>query len=395
MAKICTISELNEYLKNMFDSNPNLNGVYVKGEISNYKFHSSGHHYMTLKDESSVIRAVMFKFDASKLKFRPESGMKIIAKGRVSVFPRDGQYQLYISDMIPDGVGALYVAFEQLKKRLSEEGLFDAEKKKPLPQFPKKIAVITSPTGAAVRDILRILKSRFPMTEVVVCPVLVQGPDAPEDIASMISYVNKHKIADLIITGRGGGSIEDLWGFNDERVAYAIYQSEIPVISAVGHEPDVTISDFVADVRAATPSNAAELAVRDAGVIKRNIKDYELRIYSSLITKLNSYKESIRTISEKKIMKSPQNYFQERRLVLDFLCEKLGSNTSLALMKSREHFARLVASLDAMSPLKVLSRGYSIASANDGRIIKNVSDIKSGEKLDVRVSDGTIKCTVD
>lgn len=395
MAKICTISELNEYLKNMFDSNPNLNGVYVKGEISNYKFHSSGHHYMTLKDESSVIRAVMFKFDASKLKFRPESGMKIIAKGRVSVFPRDGQYQLYISDMIPDGVGALYVAFEQLKKRLSEEGLFDAEKKKPLPQFPKKIAVITSPTGAAVRDILRILKSRFPMTEVVVCPVLVQGPDAPEDIASMISYVNKHKIADLIITGRGGGSIEDLWGFNDERVAYAIYQSEIPVISAVGHEPDVTISDFVADVRAATPSNAAELAVRDAGVIKRNIKDYELRIYSSLITKLNSYKESIRTISEKKIMKSPENYFQERRLVLDFLCEKLGSNTSLALMKSREHFARLVASLDAMSPLKVLSRGYSIASANDGRIIKNVSDIKSGEKLDVRVSDGTIKCTVD
>lgn len=395
MAKICTISELNEYLKNMFDSNPNLNGVYVKGEISNYKFHSSGHHYMTLKDESSVIRAVMFKFDAVKLKFRPESGMKIIAKGRVSVFPRDGQYQLYISDMIPDGVGALYVAFEQLKKRLSEEGLFDAEKKKPLPQFPKKIAVITSPTGAAVRDILRILKSRFPMTEVVVCPVLVQGPDAPEDIASMISYVNKHKIADLIITGRGGGSIEDLWGFNDERVAYAIYQSEIPVISAVGHEPDVTISDFVADVRAATPSNAAELAVRDAGVIKRNIKDYELRIYSSLITKLNSYKESIRTISEKKIMKSPENYFQERRLVLDFLCEKLGSNTSLALMKSREHFARLVASLDAMSPLKVLSRGYSIASANDGRIIKNVSDIKSGEKLDVRVSDGTIKCTVD
>ena len=395
MAKICTISELNEYLKNMFDSNPNLNGVYVKGEISNYKFHSSGHHYMTLKDESSVIRAVMFKFDAVKLKFRPESGMKIIAKGRVSVFPRDGQYQLYISDMIPDGVGALYVAFEQLKKRLSEEGLFDAEKKKPLPQFPKKIAVITSPTGAAVRDILRVLKSRFPMTEVVVCPVLVQGPDAPEDIASMISYVNKHKIADLIITGRGGGSIEDLWGFNDERVAYAIYQSEIPVISAVGHEPDVTISDFVADVRAATPSNAAELAVRDAGVIKRNIKDYELRIYSSLITKLNSYKESIRTISEKKIMKSPQNYFQERRLVLDFLCEKLGSNTSLALMKSREHFARLVASLDAMSPLKVLSRGYSIASANDGRIIKNVSDIKSGEKLDVRVSDGTIKCTVD
>ena len=395
MAHICTISELNEYLKSLLDRDPSLSGVYVKGEISNYKFHSSGHHYMTLKDENSVIRAVMFKFDAVKLKFRPESGMKIIAKGRVSIFPRDGQYQLYISDMIPDGVGALYVAFEQLKKRLSEEGLFSETHKKSLPKFPKKIAVVTSPTGAAVRDILRVLKSRFPMSAAVVCPVLVQGPEAPEDIASMIAYINEHKLADLIITGRGGGSIEDLWGFNDERVARAIYASEIPVISAVGHEPDVTISDFVADVRAATPSNAAELAVPDASAVFREIKDAENRIFSSLSSRIGVYKETLRSISQKKVMQRPENFFQERRVTLDFLSEKLSNSTNLSLMKSKEKFARLVASLDAMSPLKVLSRGYSIATASDGKVIKRMSDVSSGDKLSLRVEDGTISCSVD
>lgn len=395
MAKICTISELNEYLKSMFDSNPNLNGVYVRGEISNYKFHSSGHHYMTLKDENSVIRAVMFKYDALKLNFRPESGMKIIAKGRVSVFPRDGQYQLYITDMIPDGVGALYVAFEQLKKRLGAEGFFDEAHKKPLPKFPAKIAVVTSPTGAAVRDIIRILKARFPMASVIVCPVLVQGPDAPSDICSMIEYINQHKLADLIIAGRGGGSIEDLWGFNDEGVARAIYNSEIPVVSAVGHEPDVTISDFVADIRAATPSNAAEIAVPDAISLRRNLKDFEVRIFSALTSKLNFYKETLKNISEKKVMKSPQNFFQDRRLALDFLSEKLSGGMSRSIYKSREKFTALVSALDAMSPLKVISRGYSIASKDDGKIIKKVSDISSGEKINIRVQDGSIKCTVD
>jgi len=395
MAHICTISELNEYLKSMFDANPNLSGVYVKGEISNYKFHSSGHHYMTLKDEGSVIRAVMFKYDAGKLQFRPESGMKVIAKGRVSVFPRDGQYQLYISDMIPDGVGALYVAFEQLKKKLMAEGLFDEAAKKPLPKYPHKIAVVTSPTGAAVRDILRILKARFPMSEVVVCPVLVQGPEAPEDIASMLDYINTHKLADLIITGRGGGSIEDLWGFNDERVARAIFASEIPVISAVGHEPDVTIADFVADVRAATPSNAAELAVPDSVALRRSIKDIEARVYSLVVSKLNISKELLRSLSEKKVMQSPQNFFAERRLNLDFLAEKLAGNANRSIMKSRERFARCIASLDAMSPLKVLSRGYSIATSDDGRVIKRMADAVSGEKISLRVEDGKINCTVD
>ncbi len=395
MAHICTISELNEYLKSMFDANPNLSGVYVKGEISNYKFHSSGHHYMTLKDENSVIRAVMFKFEAAKLNFRPESGMKVIAKGRVSVFPRDGQYQLYISDMIPDGVGALYVAFEQLKKKLLAEGLFDEGHKKSLPRFPKKIAVVTSPTGAAVRDILRILKARFPMSDVIVCPVLVQGPDAPADIAAMIEYVNKHKLSDLIIAGRGGGSIEDLWGFNDENVARAIYASEIPVISAVGHEPDVTISDFVADVRAATPSNAAEIAVPDSSALRRNLKDFEVRTYSALISKINLYKKSLKNLSEKNVMQSPQNFFSERRLNLDFLSEKLANGTNRSIMKSKEQFAKLVASLDAMSPLKVLGRGYSIATNESGKVIKRVADAARGEKISLRVEDGNVKCTVD
>ncbi len=395
MAHICTISELNEYLKTLLDNDPSLSGVYVKGEISNYKFHSSGHHYMTLKDENAVIRAVMFKYEAAKLKFRPESGMKIIAKGRVSIFPRDGQYQLYISDMIPDGVGALYVAFEQLKKRLSEEGLFSEANKKALPKFPGKIALVTSPTGAAVRDMLRILKARFPMSAVVVCPVLVQGPDAPEDIASTIAYINKHTLADLIITGRGGGSIEDLWGFNDERVARAIFNSEIPVISAVGHEPDVTISDFVADVRAATPSNAAEIAVPDSSAIFRSIKDSEARIFSALSSRISFYKEALKNISGKKVMQSPQNFFQERRINLDFLSEKLANATNRSVMKSKEQFTRLVASLDAMSPLKVLSRGYSIATATDGKVIKRVSDVSKADKISLRVEDGNIKCTVD
>lgn len=395
MAHICTISELNEHIKSMFDANPNLNGVYVKGEISNYKFHSSGHHYMTLKDESSVIRAVMFKYDAAKLQFRPESGMKVIAKGRVSVFPRDGQYQLYITDMIPDGVGALYVAFEQLKKKLVAEGLFDEAKKKKLPTYPKKIALVTSPTGAAVRDMLRILKARFPVSDVVVCPVLVQGPDAPQDIADMISYINLHSLADLIITGRGGGSIEDLWGFNDERVARAIYASEIPVISAVGHEPDVTISDFVADVRAATPSNAAEIAVPDIISIKRGMKDTELRIYSALSTKLSFYKEMLKNVSQKKVMMSPENYFQERRMNLVFLSEKLSNSAERMVSRSREKFAKYVSSLDAMSPLKVLSRGYAIATNENGKIIKKVADVSSGEKLGIRLEDGSIDCTVN
>ena len=344
--KYISVTALTRYIKYKIDNDVHLQDIYIRGEISNFKAHTRGHFYFTIKDETSRINAIMFSANANKLPFTPEDGMKVLVRGKISVFESTGNYQIYVSEMLEDGVGNLYVAFEQLKKKLLAEGLFDEGHKKALPRFPHKIAVITSPTGAAVRDILRILKARFPMAEVLVCPVLVQGPDAPADIASMIEYVNRHNLADLIITGRGGGSIEDLWGFNDESVARAIYNSEIPVISAVGHEPDVTISDFVADVRAATPANAAEIAVPDSTELRRAVKDFEVRAYSSLVSKLNLFKESLKNISEKKVMQSPQQYFAERRLNLDFLAEKLAGNTNRSVMKSREKFARLVASLD-------------------------------------------------
>ena len=261
--KAITVTQLNEYLKNLFAADRNLQNVCVSGEISNFKRHSSGHLYFTLKDEESVISAVMFRGDAMKLRFRPESGMKVLLLGRVSLYPKSGQYQIYVSAMQPDGIGSLYMAFEQLKERLYKMGLFDPAAKQALPRYPKKIALITSPTGAAVRDMIRVLRHRYPICDVLVCPVKVQGEGAAEEVAAMIDYVNEHDLADLIITGRGGGSLEDLWAFNEEIVALAIYNSRIPVISAVGHEPDVTISDYVADKRAATPSNAAELAVCD------------------------------------------------------------------------------------------------------------------------------------
>lgn len=392
---VCSVSELNAYVKSLMDSDLNLSAVYVRGEISNYKFHSSGHHYMTLKDNESAIRAVMFKYDAMKLKFRPESGMKVIALGRVSVYPRDGQYQLYINSMIPDGIGALYIAFEQLKKRLGEEGLFDADRKKIIPRYPRKIAVVTSPTGAAIRDILRILKSRYPLSDVVVCPVLVQGKEAPADIASMIRYVNRHNLADLIITGRGGGSIEDLFAFNDESVARAISDSKIPVISAVGHEPDVTIADFVADLRASTPSNAAELAVPDMSEIIRSLKNADTRMSNSLISKISLLKERIKKLSEKRVMTSPQAYFAERRMTLDHIYEKITSSQKLRLASFRERFSRVSASLDAMSPLKVIGRGYSIATGADGKVVKTIKAVGAGDEINVRVCDGTVNCTVN
>ncbi|NLD87210.1 MAG: exodeoxyribonuclease VII large subunit, partial [Clostridiales bacterium] len=261
--RIFTVTELNSYIKDIFDKNDTLSDVFVKGEISNYKLHSSGNHYLTIKDEGGVLNAIMFRGYASKLLFNLENGMKIIAHGRTSVFIKGGQYQLIIDSIIPDGIGALYVAYEQLKEKLYKEGLFDKSKKKPIPRFPSRIAIVTSPTGAAIQDMLRILRRRYPLARIRICPVRVQGEEAPAEICEAISFINSYRLADVIIAGRGGGSIEDLWAFNSEDVARAIYASEIPVISAVGHEPDETISDYVADLRAATPSNAAELVVPD------------------------------------------------------------------------------------------------------------------------------------
>ena len=392
---IFTVSEVNGYLKALMEADRTLALIYIRGEISNYKCHSSGHHYMTLKDEGGAIRAVMFRSDASKLKFRPESGMKVIAKGRITVYPRDGQYQLYIADMIPDGVGALYVAFEQLKKKLMAEGLFAQERKKPLPEYPEKIALVTSPTGAAVRDMLRILKARWPLARIAVYPVLVQGADAPADIAAALDTLNTCHACDLIITGRGGGSLEDLWAFNDELVARAIARSEIPVISAVGHEPDVTISDFVADLRAATPSNAAELAVPDQLHLRQTLHDASARMTHAMQAQLAIRREHITRLAARPVMQSPLGYFAERRIALDRLSERLNAAAQRRTMAARETFSRLSAKLDALSPLKVLARGYTITTAQSGRVIKRVSDVAPGELVTMQVQDGSIHCTVN
>ena len=302
---ILSITQLNEYIRGRMDADPMLAQVAVRGEISNYKLYPSGHHYFTLKDEASALKCVMFKGNALRLRFRPENGMKIIAVGRVSVFPRDGAYQLYCTALAMDGVGDLYAAFEQLKKKLAAQGLFDQAHKKPLPRYPGTIGIVTSSAGAAVHDMLRILRKRYPLSRVRLLPVRVQGAEAPGEIAAAIAYANRYKLADLLIVGRGGGSIEDLWAFNDERVAYAIYESEIPVISAVGHEPDVTISDFVADLRAATPSNAAELAVPDQDALRQSMDSMSAAMAASLNRQLRAARQHLDALSQSPALRSP------------------------------------------------------------------------------------------
>lgn len=390
-----TVTQLNNRIKGLIDMDPALADVCVRGELSNYKIYPSGHHYFTLKDSESSIRCVMFKSSASKLRFRPESGMGVTAFGRVSVYPRDGAYQLYCSGLMPEGTGDLQVAFEQLKKKLDEEGLFDRTHKKPLPRYPERIAIITSSAGAAVHDIIRILGHRWPLTKVLLLPVRVQGTEAPPEIVGAIRYANEFKVADVIITGRGGGSIEDLWAFNDERVARAIYASEIPVISAVGHEPDVTISDYVADVRASTPSNAAELAVPDINEFTEGLHSYEIRSRQAMAKKLAALRTKLDSISGKRVMQEPAASIDNRRIELDRSRDRLLSAQEHILSEKKHEFVRLTAALDAMSPLKVLSRGYSITTGSGGKNIKSVNEIHAGDKLTVRLADGTAGCTVD
>jgi len=393
--KIFTISELNNYIKSLLDTDDTLAGLYVKGELSNYKTYPSGHHYFTMKDAEGTLKCVMFKGSAVKLRFKPENGMSVVAFGRVAVYPRDGAYQLYVNEITPDGVGDLYVAFEQLKDKLLKEGIFDELHKKPLPRYPKTIAVITSPAGAAVQDIIRVLGSRWPMTKVIVMPVRVQGVEAPPEIVEAIEHANELKNADLIITGRGGGSIEDLWAFNDESVARAIFASEIPVISAVGHEPDVTIADFVADVRAATPSNAAELAVPDKTDIYSWLQAADVRLRQAINRDLKSRRQRLYDISNKRVLQSPKYYIDDRRIQIDRGAEKLLSAMQGNIHKSRERYARLAAALDAMSPLKVLGRGYAIAQSADGTVIKAAADVKTGDRVIVRLQKDEIKCTAE
>lgn len=390
-----TVTELNNRIKNLLDRDPFLADVCVRGELSNYKIYPSGHHYFTLKDSESSLRCVMFKSSASKLRFRPESGMGVTAFGRVSVFPRDGAYQLYCNALMPEGTGDLQVAFEQLKAKLSAEGLFDPAHKKPLPPFPERIAIITSSAGAAVHDMIRILSHRWPMTKVLLLPVRVQGTEAPAEIAGAIRYANEFKVADLIITGRGGGSIEDLWAFNDERVARAIYASQIPVISAVGHEPDVTISDYVADRRASTPSNAAEIAVPDKNEMLDVLRSYDIRSAQAMTKLLDRLKERLSSLESKRVLSDPSVYIDNRRIELDHGRDRLISAQERVLSAKRQSYVRLTASLDAMSPLRVLSRGYAIASKQDGEPVRSVKGLETGEHISLRLADGSADCLVE
>ena len=394
MSNIYTVSQVNQYIKALLDRDRELAALYVRGEISNYKAYPSGHHYFSLKDGEGAIRCVMFKREAMSLRFRPENGMKVIAFGRVAVFPRDGQYQLYCSALTPEGVGDLHLAFEQLKQKLYAEGLFDPAHKKPIPRFPKRIALITSSAGAAVRDMLRILGARWPMAEVFVLPVRVQGVEAPGEICAAIAWANQHQAADLIITGRGGGSMEDLWAFNDENVARTIYHSAIPVISAVGHEPDVTISDFVADLRAATPSNAAELAVPDQNEVAVWLRQMEGRLAQAMGRRLESARRDLDRAARCRALQDPMTYVDDKRMVLDYQREKLAAGLSQALNRERQRFGSLASKLDALSPLKVLGRGYAIPRREDGSVVRSTGDVAPGDALKLRVADGEINCQV-
>ena len=395
MQEPISVTALNQYIKGMFERERLLSRVLVRSEISNYKVYPSGHHYFSLKDAESSIRCVMFRREAMSLRFRPENGMKVVVSGRVSVFPRDGAYQLYCATMVPDGVGELAFAFEQLKNRLHKEGLFDPAHKKPIPAHPRTIALVTSPAGAAVRDMIRILGARYPMAKVLVVPVRVQGEEAPEEIGNGLDLVNALDMADLIITGRGGGSMEDLWAFNDERVARAIFRSRIPVISAVGQEPDVTISDFVADLRASTPSNAAELAVPDQADLRDRLAHFQARMDRSVDRRLQVRRDALRRLGSSPFLQSPQRAIQEKRLLLDYQQQRLLHAMDRQIGEHRQQMGRLAASLDALSPFKVLSRGYSITQKDDGTVVSELSQVEKGDTLRVRVSDGTITCTAE
>ena len=392
--QVLSITQLNEYIRGRMDADPLLNTVAVRGEISNYKQYPSGHHYFTLKDEASALRCVMFKGNAMRLRFRPENGMKVIAVGKVSVYPRDGAYQLYCVSLTVDGVGDLYVAFEQLKKKLAAQGLFDPAHKKPLPRYPGRIGIITSSAGAAVHDMLRILNKRYPLSKVYLLPVRVQGAQAPGEIVSAIRYANYYQLADLLIVGRGGGSIEDLWAFNDEQVALAIYQSRIPVISAVGHEPDVTISDYVADLRAATPSNAAELAVPDQDALRQSLDAQVSAMAAALTRQIKASRQHLNALAASPALQSPTGYLEQKRQQLLLLKNRLVSAQNQSLAVRKQKYIAAAAKLDAMSPLKVLTRGYSMTRKEDGTVVRSVSQTEIGERVRISLEDGTLCATV-
>ena len=392
--KVLSISQLHEYIRGKRDDDALLSGIAVRGEISNYKVYPSGHHYFTLKDESSALKCVMFKGNAMRLRFRPDNGVKVIAMGKISVYPRDGVYQLYCTAMAMDGIGDLYAAFEELKKKLAAQGLFDQSNKKPLPKYPGTIGIVTSSAGAAIHDMLRILRKRYPLAQVRLLPVRVQGAEAPGEIAAAIRYANHYRLADLLIVGRGGGSIEDLWAFNDERVAHAIYDSKIPVISAVGHEPDVTISDFVADLRAATPSNAAELGVPDQDALRQNLDSMSAAMTTALTRQLKAARQHLNVLSASPALQSPTGYLDQKRKNLELLENRLVSAETRTVDRKKQQFIALTSKLDAMSPLKVLTRGYALVRTAEGEVLRSVRQVNPEDRIVVSLSDGTLTAAV-
>ncbi len=417
MSTVYSVTRLNNEIKDLLDAVPGYRNLLVQGEISNYKAHSSGHHYMTLKDEGASINAVMFRSDAMRLKFRLENGMKVIVRARVSSFPRTGQVQLYISEVIPDGAGALNLAFEQLKRKLQAEGLFDPAHKKPIPSCPQRIALVTSPTGAAVRDMIRILGRRWPLAKVTLYPAQVQGQGAAESIARALMLANAIGEADVILCGRGGGSMEDLWAFNEEIVARAIYDSAIPVISAVGHEPDVTIADFAADLRAPTPSGAAELAVPDRAEYALSVRTLDTRLRTAAHKQLQIRHQRLTALQERLELRTPVKYIAEKRLLLDQMADRLCAALPARLTREEQkltvlrqrllaagqgglhrrrlRFAQTVATLDAISPLRVLARGYAVATKGKrGAVVIDAAALKAGDTLHIRFAKGAADCRV-
>jgi len=391
-----TVTQLNEYVKRIIDGTPQLNNVYVKGEISNFKNHySTGHYYFTLKDEGGQLRSVMFKSAAAKMQFIPEDGMKVTAHGRISSFVRDGTYQLYCDAMEPDGIGALYVAFEQLKRKLELEGLFDPARKKPLPKIPTRVGIITSATGAAIRDMINVCGRRFPYAKLVLFPSLVQGPDAPPQLIAGMNYFNATLSVDVIIIGRGGGSIEDLWAFNDEGLARAVAASRIPVISAVGHETDFTICDFVADRRAPTPSAAAELAVPDTAELKRKISNIITREADVIGAMLRLRREKLESLANSRAMTDPGNLIEDKRILLDHLSDRLRLAEDRELQMKKAEMAAAAGKLNALNPLSVISRGYSAVYRDDGVLVKKIEDVEPGDKVAFKTIGGEALCTVD
>lgn len=388
--KIATVSQINGYIKKILDNNIILNDIWIKGEVSNFKLHYSGHMYITLKDEGGVLKAVMFKSAASHLSFMPEDGMKVLARGRISVYEAGGAYQLYISEMIPDGVGELYIAFEQMKKRLAAEGLFDDAYKKPIPGFPERVGVVTAATGAAVRDIINVITRRYPYAQILLYPAQVQGSGAAESVAQGIELFNSLDAADVLIVGRGGGSIEDLWAFNEERVARAIFDSQIPVISAVGHETDFTIADFVADMRAPTPSAAAELAVPSQTELISRIATINVRMKNHMAKLVENSSLRLARLTPR----NPGEHIDELRQKTDDYLRRAARGFEMSTLGKRKLYERLVAKLDALSPLKVMSRGFAIATDSEGGIIRSSAALAVGDNITLRLADGGAECTV-